>query len=103
MQSIWAKGSQQISSEVKSFLDKNIEFKHTEKYKILQTIERSNRKTKKFYPAYWTVLASAAIVICLLSLSFLNDETTKILNNELSGSGIANEPPKISENEKSKT
>jgi len=93
----------QISSEVKSFLDKNVKFKNTEKYKILQKIERSNRKTKKFYPAYWTVLASAAIVVCLLSLSFLNDGTNNILNNELTGSDIANEPPKISENEKSKT
>lgn len=89
---------EQISKGVKSFLDKNVEFSNTEKYKILQTIEkRSNRKTKKFYPAYWTVLASAAIIVFILTLSFMNDGAQ---DSDLAGSGVANGNSEVDEIEK---
>lgn len=92
------KFDEQISKEVKSFLNKNVEFTNTEKYKILHTIEkRSNRKTKKYYPAYWTVLASAAIIVCILTFSFLKDGA---LDSELTGSDFANGNQGVEDTEK---
>jgi len=92
------KFDEQISKGVKSFLDKNVEFSNTEKSKILQTIEkRSNPKTKKNYPAYWTVLASAAIIVCILTFSFLKDGAP---DSELTGSDFANGNPEVNEMKK---
>lgn len=92
----------QISRGVKSFLDKNVEFKNSEKHKILLTIEHSNRKTKKFYPVYWTVLASTAIIVCIMSLSFMNDGASNINDSEQAGSDFANGNPYLDELEKIK-
>ena len=92
------KFDEQISKGVKSFLDKNVEFSNTEKSKILQTIEkRSNPKTTKIYPAYWTVLASAAIILCILTFSFLKDGAP---DSELTGSDFANGNPEVNEMKK---
>ena len=90
----------QISGRVKNFLDENVEFKNDEKNKILEKIEHNNRKTKKFHPVYWTVLASTAIIVFILSLSFINDGNSNIQERELKGTDVKNDNPYIAELEK---
>ena len=60
-----------ISENVKSYLDENVEFSYEEIEKIHLKIQQGIQKSRKFNPVYWTVLASAAIIFLVLSLSFL--------------------------------
>ena len=88
----------QISKRVKNYLDENVEFKNDEKNKILTKIEHSKRKN--FHPVYWTVLASTAIIVFILSLSFINDGKSNIQERELTGTEIKNDNPYMTELEK---
>lgn len=60
-----------ISDNVKSYLDENVVFSTEESKKIRLKIQQDNHKSTKFNPLYWTVLASAATLFLILSLSFL--------------------------------
>ena len=91
-----------ISRGVKSFLNENVEFKNEERHKILETIEHSKRKKKRFHPVYWSVLASAAIIICILTLSFINDGNSNIQDSQLAGSDSGKSNLSLEELEKIK-
>ena len=62
-----------ISENVKSYLDKNVEFTTEESKKVQMKIQQRIHKSRKFNPFYWTALASAAAIFLILSISFLND------------------------------
>lgn len=91
-----------ISRRVQNFLEENVEFKNDEKNKILAKIEQRNRKTRIFHPVYWTVLASTAIVVFILSLTFINDGKNNIQESELTGAESTKENPYSAELEKIK-
>ena len=62
----------EISNNVKSYLEENVQFSSEETERIHQKIKQGYHKSLKFNLLYWTVLASAAtIFLILLSLSFL--------------------------------
>lgn len=78
----------QISKKVKSFLEGNVEFKNEEKNKILENVESSKHKSKKFYPIYWTVLGSAVILFFILSLPFIIFENMNFQDEKLTGADV---------------
>lgn len=60
-----------ISEKVKSYLNQNVEFTTAESEKIQMKIQQGIHKSRKINPIYWTVLASAAAIFLVLSISFL--------------------------------
>lgn len=87
-----------ISDEVKSYLDENIEFTKEESKKIQLNIQKGYPNSRKFNPLYWTVLASAAIVFLVLTLSFLKGPIID-QENEHALQGSGNENPSVPEGE----
>lgn len=80
-----------ISNEVKSYLDKNVEFSAEESEKIQLKIQQGFHKSRRINPLYWTVLASAAVIFLVLSLSFLKSPFVVPENEHLAqGSGNEN-------------
>ena len=79
-----------ISDKVKSYLDENVEFSTEESEKIHLKIQQGIHKSRKINPLYWTVLASAAIIFLVLSLSFLKDPIVGP-ENEHAAQGSGNE------------
>lgn len=79
-----------ISGKVKSYLDENVEFSTEENKKIHLKIQQKFYKSRSSNPLYWTVLAFAAIIFLILSLSFLkspivvpeNEDVAQGSNNE---------------------
>lgn len=78
-----------ISDKVKSYLDENVEFSTEESERIHLKIQ-DYHKSRKFNPLYWTVLASAAAIFLILSLSFLKGSIMGI-DNDLAIQGLGNE------------
>ena len=87
-----------ISDKVKSYLDENIDFSTEESEKIHLKIQQGNHKSRKFNPLYWTVLASAATIFLILSLSFLKGPIVGP-ENEHAVQGSGNENPTLPEGE----
>ncbi|MCR2823611.1 hypothetical protein [Lederbergia panacisoli] len=80
-----------ISDKVKSYLNENVEFSTEESERIHLRIQQGYYKSKKFNSLYWTVLASAATILLILSLSFLKGPTVGLENKHaLEGSGNEN-------------
>lgn len=88
-----------ISDKVKSYLDENVEFSTEESERIHLRIQQGYHKSRKFNPLYWTVLASAATIFLILSLSFLKGPIVSI-DNELAIEGSGNENFTLHEGEK---
>ncbi|WP_139311083.1 hypothetical protein [Paenisporosarcina indica] len=91
-----------ISTRVQNFLEENVEFRNDEKNEILEKIEHRNRNKRHFHPVYWTVLASTAIIVFILSLTFISDGKSNIQNSELAGSEFKNANPYLAEAEQIK-
>ena len=75
-----------LSNEVKSYLDEDGEFSSVESDEIQQGYQSS----RKFNQIYWVVLASAATILLIVSLSFLKGPNVGI-DNELAIQGFGNE------------
>ncbi|MBB4823023.1 hypothetical protein HNO89_000241 [Sporosarcina luteola] len=80
-----------ISDKVKSYLDENVEFSAEEIKKMNLKIQQGFHKSRSINPLYWTILASAAIIFLVLSLSFLKSPFVVPENEHLAqGSGNEN-------------
>ncbi|MEK5522046.1 hypothetical protein [Heyndrickxia sp. FSL W8-0423] len=79
-----------ISDKVKSYLDENVKFSTEESDRIHLKIQQGYHKLRKFNPLYWTVLASAATIFLILSLSFLKGSIGLNNHHDLQGSGNEN-------------
>lgn len=80
-----------ISGKVKSYLDENIELSTEESEKIHLKIQQDFYKSRSANPLYWTVLAFAAIIFLILSLSFLKSPIVVPENDHVAqGSGNEN-------------
>lgn len=89
----------EISDKVKSYVDENVEFSSEETERIHQKIKQGSHKTRKFNPIYWAVLASAATIFLILSLSLLKGSIVNI-DNEHAIQGFDNENFNLPEGEK---
>ena len=87
-----------ISDKVKSYLDENVEFSTEESEKIHLKIQQEFHKSRSVNPLYWTVLASAAIIFLVLSLSFLKSPIV-VPENEHVAQGSGNENITLPEGE----
>ena len=87
-----------ISGKVKSYLDENVEFSTEESEKIHLKIQQEFYKSRSANPLYWTVLASAAIIFLVLSLSFLKSPIV-VPENEHVAQGSGNENITLPEGE----
>lgn len=87
-----------ISGKVKSYLDENVEFSTEESEKIRLKIQQEFHKSRSVNPLYWTVLASAAIIFLVLSLSFLKSPIV-VPENEHVAQGSGNENITLPEGE----
>ncbi len=79
-----------ISDNLKSYSDENVVFSTEETKKIQLKIQQDNHKSRKFNLLYWTVLASAATIFLILSLSFLKSPIVGP-ENEHAAQGSGNE------------
>jgi len=80
-----------ISDNVKSYVNKNVEFTTEESEKIHWKVQQGIPNTRKFNPLYWTVLVSAATIFLIVSLSFLKSPIVGPENEHaLQGSGDEN-------------
>lgn len=87
-----------ISGKVKSYLDENVEFSTEESKKIHLKIQQKFYKSRSANPLYWTVLAFAAIIFLILSLSFLKSPIV-VPENEYVAQGSDNETITLPEGE----
>lgn len=87
-----------ISDKVKSYLNENVEFSTEESEKIHLKIQQEFHKSRSVNPLYWTVLASAAIIFLVLSLSFLKSPIV-VPENEHVAQGSGNENITLPEGE----
>lgn len=87
-----------ISGKVKSYLDENVEFSTEESKKIHLKIQQKFYKSRSGNPLYWTVLAFAAIIFLILSLSFLKSPIV-VPENEYVAQGSDNETITLPEGE----
>ena len=72
--------NKKISDKEKSYLNENVEFSTGDSERIHLKIQQGYHKLRKFNPLYWTVLASAATILLILSLSFLKSTIMGIGN-----------------------
>ncbi|MFC5604632.1 hypothetical protein [Sporosarcina koreensis] len=62
----------EIKKEVNDFLEKNIRFTHEEGERIRERIAPRKKRTIRFSPVYWTVMAAAASLFIFISISFIS-------------------------------